>query len=170
MTPESLLGRAEGFLVAEPPSLSDPPCDPAGPVGDTPGLARRLLSFRVGAMFVRNTIVSCVAFAFDLVLLWALVEALATHKLVAAALAFLAAITLHYVLARSWIFPPSERGVTAGYVYFLINSTVGLVVTIALFAGFMALGLHYIPARIVASVFAGLTVFLLNAILNFRAV
>ncbi len=42
--------------------------------------------------------------------------------------------------------------------------------TEAQFAAFMALGLHYIPARIVASVFAGLTVFLLNAILNFRAV
>ena len=157
-------------MIVETPAPKDQAGASAGGDDDSPGLGRRLLSFRVGAMFVRNTIVSCVAFAFDLVLLWALVEALATHKLVAATLAFLAAITLHYALARSWIFPPSERGVTAGYVYFLINSTVGLVVTIALFAAFMALGLHYIPARIVASVFAGLTVFLLNAILNFRAV
>src|SRR5687768_10150680 len=115
-------------LIVETPAPKDQAGASAGGGDDRPGLGRRLLSFRVGAMFVRNTIVSCVAFAFDLVLLWALVEALAAHKLVAATFAFLAAITLHYALARSWIFPPSERGVTAGYIYFLINSTVGLVV------------------------------------------
>ena len=156
-------------MTAEPSSLSDPSGAPAGSRPETT-FGRRLLSFRVGAMFVRNTIVSCLVFAFDLALLWALVEALATHKLVAATLAFLAANTLHYALGRSWIFPGSERGMTAGYVYFLVNATVGLVLTIALFAAFMALGLHYLVARIVASVFAGLTVFLLNAIFNFRAV
>ena len=148
-------------------------CDEAGaPLPDArpPGLVRRLLTFRVGAMFVRNTIVSCVAFAFDLALLAALVELLAMHKLAAVTLAFLAAVTFHYVLGRVWIFPGSERGVTAGYVYFIVNATIGLVVTVALFAAFVWLGLHYIPARIVASVFAGLTVFLLNAVLNFRSV
>ena len=137
---------------------------------ERPTLARRLFSGRVAAMFARNTIVSCVAFGFDLALLWGLVEGLAMGKLLAATLAFIIAVSLHYALGRIWIFPDSERGITAGYVYFLINSTIGLVVTIALFAAFMALGLHYLVARIVASVFAGLTVFLLNAILNFRSV
>jgi putative flippase GtrA len=136
-----------------------------------PPLLRRLLSWRVGGMFVRNTVVSCAVFAFDLALLWALVELLFMDEVLAAALAFLAAITVHYVFGRFWIFPGTERGVTAGYVYFLINAGIGLVVTLLLFAAFLHLvGMHYLVARIVASVFAGLAVFLLNAVLNFRAV
>jgi hypothetical protein len=38
-----------------------------------------------------------------------------------------------------------------------------------LFAAFLALGMHYIAARIVTSVFAGLVLFVLNAVLNFRS-
>jgi hypothetical protein len=38
-----------------------------------------------------------------------------------------------------------------------------------LFAAFMAIGMHYIVARIVTSIFAGLVLFLLNSILNFRS-
>ena len=133
-------------------------------------LLRRLLTLRVADMFARNTLVSCAVFLFDLALLWMLVEYLAMNKLVAAALAFLVAITIHYGFARVWIFTGSERALTSGYVYFLINAFVGLVLTIVLFWAFMAIGLHYVPARVVASVFAGLAAFLLNAMLNFRSV
>lgn len=134
------------------------------------GLLQRLLTLRVADLLARNTLVSCAVFLFDLALLWALVEYLAMDKLVAATLAFLVAITIHYGFARIWIFVGSERELTSGYVYFLINAVVGLVLTIVLFWAFMAIGLHYVPARIVASVFAGLAAFLLNAVLNFRSV
>lgn len=133
-------------------------------------LMSRLLSGKVALLFARNTIVSCFVFAFDLALLWLLVEFLGMDKLLAATLAFVAANSIHYGFGRTWIFRGTSRALVSGYVYFLINAGIGLVVTIALFAAFMALGLHYILARVVASVFAGLTVFLLNAILNFRSV
>ena len=133
-------------------------------------LTNRLMSRRAAILLVRNSIVSVFVFAFDLALLWVLVDRGGMGEVLAATLAFIAANSLHYVMARVWIFRGSERGLTSGYVYFLTNAGVGLVVTIGLFALLLQLTpLHYIVARIIVSVFAGLTVFLLNALFNFRS-
>ena len=77
--------------------------------------------------------------------------------------------TIHYAFGRTWIYRGTERRLAAGFAYFLINAFVGLAMTVALFATFLELGLHYLLARIVASIFVGLTLFLLNAVLNFRS-
>ena len=131
--------------------------------------AKRLLSLKAGAMLARNTIVSTGSFAFDLALLWALVELAGMGKLVAAALAFVAATSLHYVFGRTWIFRGTDRGVVHGYVYFLINAGIGLAVTMILFAALIRwTSINYLVARTLVSVIAGLTVFLLNAVLNYR--
>ena len=139
-------------------------------VSATQGLGARLLSLRVAKMLGRNTIVSCAVFAVDILLLWGFVEWLAVGKIPAAIVAFVIANSIHYAFCRSWIFRGTERAWASGYFYFLSNATLGLGVTIILFWAFMAIGLHYLAARVVASVFAGLAVFLLNAILNFRSV
>lgn len=132
-------------------------------------LTSRLLSRKAGAMLFRNTVVSCFAFAFDLALLWALVRWAGIGKLPAAAIGFIAANTLHYALGRSWIFRGTERGMASGYVYFLGNAAIGLGVTIGLYALFLRFTpLNYLVARVIVSVFAGLTVFVLNAVFNFR--
>lgn len=131
-------------------------------------LTKRILSRHAGAMLVRNTVVSCMTFVFDLLLLWALVR-LGWDKVVAAAIGFVVANSIHYALGRTWIFPGTERGVTSGYAYFLINAALGLVITVTLYAAFLRYTpVNYIVARVLVSVFAGLAVFLLNAILNFR--
>ena len=120
-------------------------------------------------MLGRNTVVSCCCFAFDLVLLWALVQLAGMAKVPAAALGFIAANSIHYVFGRAWIFRGTERAVAAGYLYFLINAVVGLVTTVALYALMLAYTpINYIVARILVSVVAGLAVFLLNAVFNFR--
>lgn len=122
-------------------------------------------------MLVRNTVVSCCTFLFDLVLLWALVRYGRMDKIVAAAIGFVAANTIHYALGRSWIFRGTDRGLASGYVYFLINATIGLVVTITFYAAFLRFTpINYLVARVIVSVFAGLAVFVLNAVLNFRRV
>ncbi|MBV9841328.1 MAG: GtrA family protein [Sphingomonadaceae bacterium] len=119
-------------------------------------------------MLGRNTVVSCFAFGFDLALLWVLVR-LGRGRLEAAAVAFVAANTLHYALGRSWIFRGSKRGLKAGYIFFLTNAVVGLIVTMTLYTAFLRYTpINYLVARVVVSVFAGLAVFLLNAVLNFR--
>ena len=120
-------------------------------------------------LLFRNTVVSTGVFLLGLGLLWLLVEEAGMAKVPAAALSFLAANTVHYVFGRTWIYRGSDRKVVAGYAYFLVNALVGLGVTLLLFAAFLALGMHYIPARIVTSVFAGLVLFVLNAVLNFRS-
>jgi hypothetical protein len=50
-----------------------------------------------------------------------------------------------------------------------VNSGVGLVVTLLLFAGFVAVGINYLVARTLTSLFSGLLQFVLNAVFNFRA-
>ncbi len=90
-------------------------------------------------------------------------------KVAAAALAFVIANSIHYAFGRGWIFKGTERPVASGYVYFLINAGIGLVITVGLFAALIRwTAINYLVARVLVSVVSGLTVFLLNAVLNFR--
>ncbi len=132
-------------------------------------LAERLLSRRGAVLLWRNTVVSVGVFTFGLGLLWLLVEQAGMPKVPAAGLSFMASNSIHYLFGRAWIYRGTDRKVVAGYAYFLGNAVIGLAVTVALFAAFMAIGMHYIVARIVTSIFAGLVLFLLNSILNFRS-
>ena len=132
-------------------------------------LASRLWSRNAAVLLARNTVVSCAVFAVGLALLWALVELGGMNKLVAAGLGFLASNSIHYAFGRAWIYRGTERGLASGYGYFLVNAGVGLVITVALFAAFLRwTPMHYLVARVVVSVFAGLAMFLLNAMLNFK--
>lgn len=134
-------------------------------------LHRRLFSWSAGIQLVRNTVVSTFIFTFDLLLLWLFVEQGGMDKLAAAALAFIIANSLHYLFGRWWIFQGTARKPVSGYVYFLANAGVGLVITLALFAAFVAvLPTYYLIGRVLVSVVSGLTVFVLNAVLNFRTV
>lgn len=122
-------------------------------------------------MLARNTVVSTSVFAIDLAILWLFVACTALDALSAAALGLLVANTLHYVVGRVWIFQGTERGVVLGYAYFLVNAGIGMAMTMLLYAAFMRwTSVNYIVARVLVSVIAGLTVFLLNATLNFRRV
>jgi putative flippase GtrA len=108
-------------------------------------------------------------FAFGLALLWALVEFAGMNKLAAAAVGFLASNSLHFALGYTWIYRGTDRKVAAGYGYFLVNAAIGLVITLVLFAAFLRwTSLHYLAARILVSIVAGLAMFLLNALLNFK--
>ena len=141
------------------------------PLADHQRLLRRLLSRRAGGQLVRNTVVSAFIFAVDLALLWALVEQAGMEKVLAAAIAFVIANSLHNLFGRWWIFRGTERRPVEGYMYFLANAGVGMVITLALFAVFVAvLPAYYLIGRVLVSVVSGLTVFILNAVLNFRTV
>ena len=120
-------------------------------------------------LFARNTIVSTFVFLLGLGLLWLMVEHLGVAKVPAAAISFLVSNSIHYLFGRAWIYRGTQRKAAAGYAFFLLNAVVGLGITVGLFAAFLELGLHYLAARIVASVFAGLALFLLNATVNFRS-
>lgn len=134
-------------------------------------LLTRLLSMRVGAMLVRNTIVSCSVFAIGLFVLWAFVNFTSINKILAAGVGFMIANSLHYLIGRSWIFRGTDRDLRTGYILFLVNSSVGLLLTTGLYALLLKWSdVNYLVARIIVSLFAGLMVFILNAVFNFRQV
>ena len=56
-----------------------------------------------------------------------------------------------------------------GYGLFLLNALLGLAMTVALMAALLRwTPIHYLAARTLVSLFAGLAMFLSNAILNFK--
>ena len=135
------------------------------------GLARRLFSRNTAVLFARNTLVSCLVFGFGLALLWLLVERFGMDKIAAAAIAFLAANSLHFAFGYAWIYRGTERRLAPGYGFFLVNAGIGFAITMLLFAALLRwTPLDYLLARILVSIVAGLAMFLLNAVLNFRRV
>nr|WP_246586835.1 GtrA family protein [Stakelama flava] len=129
----------------------------------------RLFSLRASGMFARNAVASAGTFAIDLIALWLLVGQLGMQKIPATASAFIGANALHYLLARWWIFPGSERGFIAGYLIFLMNACAGLALILAMFTALNdGLGVYYLIARVIASLSAGILVFCLNATFNFH--
>ncbi|MEP2735586.1 MAG: GtrA family protein [Erythrobacter sp.] len=135
------------------------------------GLISRLFKPRVGAMLVRNTVVSTAAFLASLGLLWLLVEFGGTDKIVATGISFIAANTLHYVLGRTWVFRGTDRAVGTGWVLFILTGLFGLTLTMGLMALLLEYtAINYLIARVLVSVIAGLMMFVLNAVVNFRRV
>ncbi|NVE95764.1 GtrA family protein [Altererythrobacter lutimaris] len=134
-------------------------------------LLSRLLRVRVGWMLVRNTVVSSGVFLIGLGVLWLLVERAGMDEVPASGIGFVVANSLHYILGRAWIFRGTTRGVASGFALFLVNGLIGLGITMALMAVLLALTpINYLVARVLVSVFAGLTIFVLNAVWNFRRV
>ncbi len=133
------------------------------------GWAERLWSRNAAALLGRNTVVSTGVFLLGLFLLWLLVEFAHADKVVATGATFLIANGLHYALGRAWIYRGTERRILPGYGFFLVNACIGLAVTLVLFDAMVRFTpIHYLAARVIVSVFAGLAMFLLNAVLNFR--
>jgi len=129
----------------------------------------RLASRRAAVLLIRNTAVSILTFLFGLAIMWGLVELLAANKVFAAGVSFLAATSVHYLFGRTWIFPGTARKMAAGYGFFLITAGVGMALTVSLFAALLSwTPVNYLVARVLVSVFAGLIMFLLNALFNFK--
>ncbi len=129
----------------------------------------RFFTRRAGGMLWRNTAVSTGVFLLGLGVLWLMVEKAGVDPVTGTAIGFLIANSIHYIFGRTWIFAGSDRKVSTGYLLFLGNAVVGLVVTVGLFWVLTHwTPMNYLVARIVVSVFAGLAVFLLNATFNFR--
>ena len=132
-------------------------------------MLKRFFTRRAGGMLWRNTVVSTGVFLVGLGVLWVLVENAGVDPVVATAISFLIANSIHYIFGRAWIFAGSERRLSTGYLLFLGNAVVGLIVTVSLFWALTHwTPMNYLVARVVVSIFAGLAVFMLNAALNFR--
>lgn len=135
------------------------------------GALERFATPEAAKMFMRNTVVGTAIFAIDLAILWILISAFSFPMIMAVTIGFLVASSLHYYMARSWIFVGTDRHPVSGYLYFIVNAGVGLAITLGMFSAFIRwTSINYIVARIIVSLFAGLATFLLNAIFNFRKI
>ena len=134
-------------------------------------MLKRFFTRRAGGMLWRNTVVSTGVFLVGLGVLWLLVEKASVDPVIATGISFLIANSIHYIFGRTWIFAGSQRKLSTGYLLFLGNAVVGLIVTVGLFWVLTHwTPMNYLVARVVVSVFAGLAVFILNAAFNFRQV
>lgn len=119
--------------------------------------------------FGRNTVASTISFVLDLAILWCLVELLAFPRVPAAVVAFLVPMVVFYFLSREWVFPETHRGVASGFVYFALNVGIGFVVMLATFWSLLEwTQIHYLLARVIASMISGIVIFLLNGFFNFK--
>jgi putative flippase GtrA len=133
------------------------------------GIGGRLFSRKAAVMLWRNTVSSCLVFTLSIAILWLLAEFAGVDKVPAAAIGFVSANSLHYALGRAWIFQGTEQALARGYVYFLGNGGIGLAITVGLYALLLRYTpIDYLVARVLVSVLAGLVMFALNALFNFR--
>ena len=120
-------------------------------------------------MFGRNTIASTATFLLDLAILAALVELAELQEVPAAAIAFVVPLIVFYFLQREYVFPGTERGIARGFAYFLVNVGIGFAAMLATFWALLELTeLHYLFARVAASVVYGVLLFVLNGVFNFK--
>jgi putative flippase GtrA len=119
--------------------------------------------------FARNAAISFPAFLFDLGLLFLLVRAIHLDYLVATIVAFLVANGLSYFLARWLVFDGTKRGLSAGFVYFLVIAALSaFAVTLMMWLAVSVLHFDVILSRIGAAGVTGVGGYLLNLMLNFR--
>lgn len=128
-----------------------------------------ILRSQSGRRFLRYTLVGAATFAVDLLILAALTEFLALPYAVSTPIGFLSAVSLNYILSRSFVFKGSIRPFHQGYLYFIliavgaatfITGTVMLLVNKA--------NMHYLPARVLVAGVAGVGNYVLNLYLNFK--
>lgn len=120
-------------------------------------------------MFGKNTVASTIAFVLDLAILWCLVELAGFPRVPAAVIAFIVPMVVFYFLEREWVFPGTQRGVASGFVYFALNVGIGFVVMLAIYWSLLLFtDIHYLIARVAASVVSGIVIFLLNGFFNFK--
>jgi len=129
----------------------------------------KIVESRQAKMLGRNTVASIITFTLDLAILWALVELAGLPHVPAAVLSFVLPMVLFYTLQRTWVFPNTNRGVASGFVYFMINVGVGFAAMLATFWALLEFTpIHYLIARVLASVVNGIVIFVLNGMFNFK--
>jgi putative flippase GtrA len=128
-----------------------------------------IIESREAKMFGRNTVASIITFSLDLAILWSLVELVGIPHVIAAVAAFIVPMILFYILERQWVFPGTNRNVATGFLYFMINVGIGFAAMLATFWALLEFTpLHYLLARVLASVVNGIVIFLLNGLFNFK--
>lgn len=119
--------------------------------------------------FLKYALVGGSTFAFDLVLIWIMTELFGVPYQISTALGFLIAVSINYLLSRTFVFKGTERRIHHGYVYFILFAGGGaLLITGAVTFLVAFFALHYLVARVLVACVVGFANYLFNLHVNFR--
>lgn len=128
---------------------------------------KRKANFR---QFFKFCTVGAIGTVIDLLIFVALVEISSIHYLIAAAAAFVFAVTNNFLLNEAWTFGGKVGGRTKKYLFFVAVSLVGLSINLlVLYLLVEFVGLHYLLSQIIAVLTAAASNFLLSKYLVFKA-
>ncbi len=121
--------------------------------------------------FFKYTSIGVSTFAFDLLLLYIIIDRLHVHYVVASGIAYVIAVSINYYLSRKFVFKGSARDIKSGYVFFLLIGLSGLLfVTVGMYIFVSIFGFPYVISRIMIAAVAGLWNYLMNLFVNFKVV
>ena len=119
--------------------------------------------------FAQYSLLGAGTLLIDIALLFVLAGTFAMNYLWAAALAFLVAVSINYLLSRRFVFKGSSRTQTTGYLYFLMIAAFGmLLVTLGMYILVEKWGLYYMISRVLISCVTGIWNYCMNLFFNFR--
>ncbi len=119
--------------------------------------------------FTKYGIVGSATFALDLCLLYILVDWFGLSYVLAAAVSFLFAVSINYVISRRFVFKQTLREVGEGYVHFILIALTGLlIVTGGMYLLVETFSVGYLMARLLVAVVTGFWNYLMNLYVNFK--
>lgn len=143
--------------MMEPRSPQSRSC-PAGPWSDA-GLRR----------FSKYVLIGGATFLLDLLLLFVVTDQLHWNPVRAAALAFVIAVSVNYLLSRRFVVKGTLRGLGAGYAGLLLIAAGGVaIVTVGMHLLVEDLGGDYLVSRILIAAVTGVWNYVLNLYVNFQ--
>ncbi len=108
-------------------------------------------------------------FILDFTLLFVLTDLLHVQYLLSAGIAFVTALTAHFLLVRRAAFAHSTRPLHVGYLLFFSIGAVGLgLVTALLYVCVEVLGMHYLFSRFLVACIVSMWGYIMNSRITFR--
>ncbi|USD67450.1 GtrA family protein [Vibrio sp. SCSIO 43136] len=107
--------------------------------------------------------------AIDIAILWALTSQLDWPLTVSTVVAFLIAVSIHYVISKTFVFSASKRSVLAGYWRFITIALVAaILISLSMHLLVTLLGWSIVLARLLVGAVIGTGNFTVNLVWNFK--
>jgi putative flippase GtrA len=119
--------------------------------------------------FFKYTAIGGPTFLFDISLLFILHTFLEISTTVLTPFCFLIALSLNYLLSRSFVFARTSESYKKSYSQFILMGGVGsILVTLGMYVGVELLSFHYLVVRIATASIVGIGNYLFNLYYTFK--
>lgn len=121
--------------------------------------------------FLKYALVGGSTLAFDLLLLFLVTEKLGVPYYIATPGAFLVAVSINYLISRTFVFRGTKQGHRVGYMFFILIALAGAsITTFGVLLLVTYAHQYYLFARVLVACFVGMANYLLNLFFNFKVV